>query len=216
MHFLGEEQNLSVLQDSWLPRLEGSWKNFELCRKIHYICIYEYHLSAWRTLPRWGGPRQISAPHPVSEPMARQLLVCWACPQGRFLNPHRAWVKEYSCLRNLLPSHSDGSMPWVAVCNVGKKKKRKQKVSCDLSSSKIVLAPTKLSKLKKAELILLMPFFQSCCPATLTEMEAVALLLKLVTLLIWNEAFYWINHCSIKYCWAIIYIHPLHPEWFCR
>lgn len=65
-----------------------------------------------------------------------------------------------------------------------------QKVNCNLSSCKVVLAPTKLSKLKKAELILLMPFFQNCCPATLTEMEVVPLVLKLVTLLILNEAFY--------------------------
>lgn len=58
-----------------------------------------------------------------------------------------------------------------------------------MSFCKIALAPTKISKLKKAELMLLVPFFQSCCPATLTQMEVVALLLKLVTLLILNEPF---------------------------
>lgn len=150
-----------------------------------------------------------------------------------------AWVGECqaklcsrSCLRThgkaapclgkeiILPEKSPFLSFWWVQCLAFlfamKGKKGKQKVNCNLSSCKIVSAPTKLSKLKKAELFLLMPFVQDCCPAMLTEMEVVALLPKLVTLLILNEAFYWINHCSIKYCWAIIYIHPLHPEWFCR
>lgn len=102
--FLGKEQNISVLQDSWLPGLEGSLRNIALCRKIHY----EYRFSAWETLPRWGSARHSSVPDPVSEPLGRQLRVSWACPRGRLLNVHCAWVKKYSCLRNLLTSHSDG------------------------------------------------------------------------------------------------------------
>lgn len=148
---------------------------------------------------------QISAPHRVSDPMGRQLLVFWACPQGMLLNAHCAWLKKHSCWETLCLILM-GSVPCASVCNEGKK--GKQKVNWDLSFCKIVLAPT--------EFILLVPFFQNCCPATLTEMEVVSLLLKLVTLLILNEPFDWINHSSIKYCWAIIYIHPFHPEWFCR
>lgn len=122
--FLGKEQKVSVLQDSWLPGLEGSLRNIALCRKIHY----EYHFSAWKTLPRWGTARQSSVQDPVSEPMGRHLHVSWACPWGRILNVCCARVKKYSCLRYLLTSHSDGFNVLCFCLQWRKKRKAKSKL----------------------------------------------------------------------------------------
>lgn len=61
--------------------------------------------------------------HPVSDPRGRQLLVPWACPQGMLQNAHCAWVKKYSCLRNLLGAHSEG-FSVLCFCLQGRKKRK--------------------------------------------------------------------------------------------